>query len=661
MTVEPSVAPAGTPSVAPYGSWPSPITAADLAAAEHPAGRGTFVGDEIWWLEGRPDQRGRQAVRRLGPDGTQTDVLPPPWNARTRVHEYGGGSWLGLADGTLVFTEFSDQRLYRLSPGGTEPVPLSPELDWRYAEPQLSRDGSEIWCVREAHAADGTITRDLAAVPLDGSAATDPSAVRSILGGTNFLAQARVSPDGSRIAWIAWNHPQMPWDGTELRVGSLGPDGTCGGWRRLLGSTSESVLQPEWADDNSLFAITDRGGWWNLCRVTMDGEVTEICPQQADFGGPMWQLGAGWYRVLDDGRLLAVRTLGSSRLGLIDPSAGSFTELELDDVAALTVGGVDGDRVLIGCAGARRPPGLRLLRLSTGELTDVRLSADSMPDERFLPTAELMTFAGKDGREVHTVVYRPANPDFTTPEGELPPYVARIHGGPTSHVPPVLDLDAAYFTSRGIGVLEVNYGGSTGYGREYRDRLKGRWGVVDVEDTVSAVQELAAAGLADPARLAIAGGSAGGFTVLASLTGTEVFACGTSYFGVADLMKLVEHTHDFESQYLFGLVGPLPAALELYHSRSPLANVSQLSCPVLLLQGMKDPVVPPEQAELFRDAMVAKGIPHAYLTFADESHGFRQAESQIQSREAELSFYGQVFGFTPPGIPELKLWRPTSA
>ena len=648
-------------AVAPYGSWTSPITAADLAASGHPVGGGTFVGDEIWWLEARSDQRGRQAVRRMEPAGTPVDVLPQPWNARTRVHEYGGGAWLALADGSLIFTEFSDQRLYRLPAGATEPVPLTPAFDWRYAEPQLSPDGNEIWCVREAHAEDGKITRDLCAVPLDGSAAVAPEAVRSVLGGSHFLAQAKVSPDGKRIAWIAWEHPQMPWDGTELRVGTLRPDGTCGDWQCLIGSTAESVLQPEWADEHNLYVISDRSGWWNLYRVALDGELTSICPQQADFGGPMWQLGNKWYQLLDDGRLLGVRTLGGSQIGIIDPANGSFDPIELAEIGTMTVSGVSGDRALLSCAGPRLPAGIRMLRLTTGELTDVRLSVDSMPDERYLPTPELRTFTGPAGRDVHAVMYPPANPEFTAPAGELPPYLVTVHGGPTMQVRPVADLDTAYFTSRGIGVLDVNYGGSTGYGREYRDRLKGQWGVVDVEDTVAAIQGLVASGLADPARLAISGGSSGGFTALAALTGTDVFACGTSYFGVADLMKMVEHTHDFESRYLDGLVGPLPETEELHRERSPLHNVDGLSCPVLLLQGMKDPVVPPEQAELFRDALVAKGIPHAYLAFANESHGFREAASQIQAREAELSFYGQVFGFAPPGIPELELWRPEVA
>jgi len=645
-------------TVAPYGSWPSPITAADLAATEHPVGGGVFVGDEIWWLEARPEERGRQAIRRHTADGV-VDVLPQPWNARTRVHEYGGGSWLALPDKRLVFTEFSDQRLYLLTAGSAEPVPLTPPNGWRYAEPRLSRDGAEVWCVREAHAADGRITRDLCAVPLDGSAATDPAAVRSIVGGSDFLAAARVSPDGSKLAWIAWNHPQMPWDGTELRVGTLAADGTCQQPRTVLGSTTESVLQPEWVDDESLFAISDRSGWWNLYRVPLAGEPVPLHPAEQDFGGPMWLLGSRWYSKLDDGRLLTVRTFGGSTLGILDPADGSLTDLPLADTGSIGLGAVSGGKALLVSAGARQPSGLRLLDLASGELTEVRLGVDNLPDQRYLPLPELKTFSGPGGRPVHAIDYPPTNPDHTAPAGELPPYLVTVHGGPTSHDRPVMSLDIAYFTSRGIGVLDVNYGGSTGYGREYRDRLKGQWGVVDVEDTVAAIQGLVAEGSADPGRLAISGGSAGGFTVLASLTGTDVFACGTSYYGVADLLKLWEHTHDFESKYLVGLVGPVPEALDRYRERSPLNNVAGLSCPVLLLQGLEDPVVPPEQAESFRDALVAKGIPHAYLAFAEESHGFRQAANQITSRESELSFYGQVFGFTPPDVPVLELWRPS--
>ena len=647
----------------PYGSWPSPITAADLARSGHPVAGGRFTADgQCWWTELRPAEGGRQAIRRLDSDGEATDVLAAPWNARTRVHEYGGASWLVTDDLTVVFAEFTDQRLYRLDPGSSEPVPITPAVaapgSARYADPRLSPDGSEVWCIRETYAADATITRDLCAVPLTGTAAGDASAIRSIVGGSEFLANPRLSPDGRRLAWIAWNHPQMPWDGTELRVGELDESGRVSKWQRLLGSSTESVLQPEWLDNDNLYAISDRTGWWNLYRLSLAGELSPLCPREQDFGAPMWQLGARWYSILDDGRLLTVRTLGSSQLGILDPASGQLSDVELGDIATITLGGSRGDRILLGCAGSATVSGIRQLDLADGSLTDVRLSVDSLPDPAYLPIAELRTFAGPGGRDVHTLVYPPRNPDCTAPDGELPPYVAFVHGGPTAHVSPGVDLTISYFTSRGIGVVDVNYGGSSGYGRQYRERLRGQWGIVDVEDTVAAVQGLAAAGLADPDRLAIEGGSAGGWTVLAALTGTDVFACGASYFGVAELVKFAQHTHDFESRYLDGLIGSLPQSLALYEERAPLNKVAGLSCPVLLLQGLDDPIVPPVQAEMFRDAMLAKGIPHAYLAYEGESHGFRRAENQISAREAELSFYGQVLGFDPPGVPRLQLWRP---
>ncbi len=649
---------------APYGSWTSPISAADLVASAHPVGGGRYVGDQVWWTEQRPAEAGRQSVRRLGADGQPEDVLPVPWNARTRVHEYGGSSWTATADGDLVFTEFTDQRLYRLTPGAGQPQPLTPEgpvpVGLRYAEPQLSADGTEVWCIREAHQADGSIHRDVCAVPLDGSAAEDPDRVRSVVSGSHFLANARVSPDGSKLAWIAWEHPQMPWDGTELRVADLGADGTCGPWRTLIGSSTESVLQPEWADDDSLFAISDRSGWWNLYRVGLDdgAEPQPLCPRPEDFAGALWVLGLRWYTPLGDGRLLTMHTVGQDRLGVLDPATGELTDLDLPGVSTIALNGLGAGRVLLTCGGARIGTGLRALDLATGELTDLRLNNDRLPSADYLPEARPMTFSGPGGRDVYAFVYPPSNPDFAAPEGELPPYVAFVHGGPTSRVSPVVNLAIAYLTSRGIGVVDVNYGGSTAYGRVYRDRLRGEWGIVDVEDTVAAVRGLVDAGMADGDRLAIEGGSAGGWTVLSALTGTKVFACGVSYYGVAELVKFAHDTHDFESRYLDGLIGPLPEALPLYESRAPLSKVDQLSCPVLLLQGLDDPVVPPSQSEMFRDALVAKGIPHAYLAYAGESHGFRRAETQINAVESALSFYGQVFGFEPPGVPVLELWRP---
>ena len=701
---------------APYGSWTSPITAADLARGEHPVAGGRYVGDGIWWLELRPAEGGRYAIRRRGGaaaadagDTAPVDVLPAPWNARTRVHEYGGGAWTVTGEGALIFAEFSDQRLYRLDPGATEPIPITPAPDepsgLRYAELMIVDGGveargedAEIWCVRESHR-DGHVIRDLCAVPLDGSAATDASRVRSLVAGSDFLAQARLSPDGSQLAWIAWNHPQMPWDGTELRVAARRPDGAFGPARTLLGSTTESVLQPEWRDDETLYVISDRTGWWNLYRLTVGvtspavpgrrsqpdaAQPEALCPREQDFAGPMWALGSRWYAPLPGGRLLTVRTLGLDQLGVLDPDTGELADVEageLDELATLSLcdlkgsslGDLEGSRlgdvrtpkVLLGCAGARRARGLRELDLATGAVTDVRLSIDELPDAAYLPEARPMTFGGPraggaDGgpREVHAFVYPPQNPDFAAPEGELPPYVAMVHGGPTAHVSPALDLGIAYFTSRGIGVVDVNYGGSTGYGREYRERLRGQWGIVDVEDVAAAVTGLAESGLADGSRLAIRGGSAGGWTVLSALTGADVFACGASYFGVAELVEFAAETHDFESRYLDGLIGPLPQARELYDTRAPVNKIDGLSCPVLLLQGLDDPIVPPSQAERFREALLAKGIPHAYIAYEGESHGFRKAETQISARESELSFYGQVMGFDPPGVPRLELWRP---
>ena len=632
-----------------FGSWPSPITAADLSSAGHPVEAGCFVGSEIWWSELRPAEQGRTAICRHV-DGEVQPILPAPFNARTRVHEYGGGAWTATAAGDLVFAEFSDQRVYRLTPGGA-PVPLTPKpavaSSIRYAD--LSVVGTDVIAVREMHDA-GAVSRDIVAIDLGGSG------VRSLVSGSDFLAFPRLSPDGTHLAWIAWNHPQMPWDGTELRVASLSDPGA---WTVLLGSTEESVMQPEWIDKESLYAIADRSGWWNLYSVTLDGSVTPLLRLDADFGAPLWRLGSSWYSMLDDGKLLTVRTVGTDTLAVLDPASGALEDIPLDGVTSVGLGGRSGSTVLLKCGGARVAAGLFALDLGSGELSSVRSGFESVPHSAYLPEGRQVTFQGPN-REVHAITYAPRNPDYEGLDGELPPYVAFVHGGPTAHVAPALNPLFAYFTSRGIGVVDVNYGGSSGYGREYRNRLRGQWGVVDVEDTISAVQGLADSGLADPRRLAIEGGSAGGWTVLAALTSSDVFACGASYFGVAELELFVAETHDFESRYIDGLIGPLPEALDLYRTRAPVNNVDGLSCPVLLLQGLDDPIVPPSQAERFRDAMVKKGIPHAYLAYAGESHGFRKLETQVNARESELSFYGQVMGFTPPGIPELQLWRPAS-
>ena len=632
-----------------YGAWPSPIGASDVAVAgirlSGPVPVHTDAGDEVWWAEARPTEGGRTVIVRRDAAGAVSDVLPAGWNVRTRVHEYGGTAWLPLPGGGLAFADWADQRVHRLDPGSTTPVPLTPEpaetAGLRYADPVLGPGGDEIWWVREAHDG-GTIRRHIVAVPVSGAAAADPAAVREIAGGSDFLAFPRPAPDGRRVAWIAWDHPRMPWDGTELRVGELGPDGTVSSVATVLGGADESVLQPEWADADTLYVISDRSGWWNLYRLPAGGgEPEPLCPRAEEFGQPLWQLGAVTYARLADGRLAVLHGTDTLALGLLDPATGELTDLDLPYTLYGSVA-VDGDTVLSTAASPVEPAAVVAVDLPTGTATVLRRSMTDPPDPAYLPEPRSIVVAGPGERDVHAHVYPPTSPDAVAQDGELPPYVVFVHGGPTSHSAAILNLEKAYFTSRGIGVIDVNYGGSTGYGRAYRERLRREWGIVDVEDCVAAVQALVRDGLADGERLGIRGGSAGGWTTLAALTTTDAFAADT---------------HDFESRYIDGLVGTLPEDRDVYVERAPLSHVDQLSCPVLLLQGLEDKVVPPAQAELFAAALDKKGIPYAYLPFAGEQHGFRKQETVVAALEAELSFYGQVFGFDPAGVPTLPLTR----
>jgi dipeptidyl aminopeptidase/acylaminoacyl peptidase len=656
----------------PYGEWTSPISATALAIAARRLHFPAIVGDEIWWTEDRPAEAGRTTVMALAADGTTRELLPAPWSARNRVHEYGGRSFLavprppgagtttgGTTGQALVFAHFDDQRLYRLDRGSGTPVPLTPAPDGtataRYADPVLSPDHSEIWCVRERHR-DGDLDRHIVAVPTDGRAADDPTAVREIVGGSRFLANPRLSPDGTRLAWLAWEHPNMPWDGTELRVGHLDPAGRVGDATTVLGGATESVFQPEWDGTDHLLAVSDRTGWWNLYRVPApgtDGTLTPLYPVHEEFGAPLWQLGYATWGRLADGRLVCQH--GRS-LGVLDPATGDLTDLDLPYQSFAPALAVAGDRAVTVASSPDRPTAVLSIDLAGGDIEVVRTSLDpqDLPDAAWLPQVESTTLLGPGGRDVHVHIYPPRNPDHTWPDGTAPPYVVFVHGGPTSNSPVSLDLGKAYLTSRGIGVLDVNYGGSTGYGRDYRERLTGQWGVVDVEDAAAAAVSLVARGDADGGRLAIRGGSAGGWTTLCAVVGTDTFAAGTSIFGVTDVLRLAEITHDFESRYVEKLVGDDVLGDD---TRSPLHHADKTRCPVLLLQGAEDPIVPAEQAEQFRDALVANGIPHALLVFAGEYHGFRRAESIVTAAEAELSFYGQVMGFTPPGIPTLPMTR----
>ncbi|MFI9819654.1 prolyl oligopeptidase family serine peptidase [Streptomyces sp. NPDC052013] len=645
-----------------YGAWPSPIDAALAASHDGSPEFVGFVGDEVWWTEPRPAEDGRRALVRRHADGMQESVLPPPWNVRSRVIEYGGTPWAGTVHhgGPLVvFVNFADQRLYRWAPGG-EPRPLTPVSPagpgLRWAEPALLPDRGEVWCVLEEYTGDGPddVRRVLAAVPLDGSAAEDRGAVRELTDDRRrFVTGPRLSPDGRRAAWLAWDHPRMPWEGTELLLAEVGPDGTLSGPRTVAGGPEESIPQVDWTADGRLLYVSDRTGWWNLYR---DGE--SLCPREEEFGGPLWKLGWRWFAPLDNGLIAVVHGRGATALGILDPESGEVVDAAGPWTEFAPALAVLGERVVAVGASPRSAPEVVELDAKTGRARVIGAEHSDAVDPAYYPEPRARTFTGPDGREIHAHLYPPRNPGCAAPADELPPYVIRAHGGPTSRVPLVLDLEIAYFTSRGIGVAEVNYGGSTGYGRAYRERLREQWGVVDVEDCAAVARALAEEGTADPARLAVRGGSAGGWTAAVSLTTTDVYACGTILYPVLDLTGWGPgETHDFESRYLESLIGPRAEVPDRYAQRSPVAHADRLTAPFLLLQGLDDVICPPVQCERFLGRLAGRGVPHAYLTFEGEGHGFRRAETMVRALEAELSLYTQVFGLPPEGVPALELTR----
>jgi len=646
-------------TTSPYGSWPSPLSAAEVSAASPRLEGARFVGDEVWWGESVPEQGGRTTIRRRAAsvasgqrEEPPVEVLPAPWNARSRVHEYGGGAWTTTDDGELVFVEKEDQRIWIL-PSDDGPRPLTPEgTDMRFGG--LSFQGGRLLAIRETHTGAEAPHRDIVEVPLDRSAVWNASAIVSLTEDSDFLAQPALSADASHLAWIAWNHPNMPWDTAELRVGRI-EDGIVAEWTTIAGGAGTAPLQPVWTGEDELVYSDDPTGRWNLwrLRLTADLHHEPIAPADADTGGPLWALGSRWFGMLDDGRFVAVRTNGEDHVVVIGLD-GSVTPLSLDVTANVVIEDVRGARVLLSAAGARGSAALWLVDVDDPAGASRVAGGDSPWGDEWMPQPRPVTFTGPRG-PVHAFDYPPTNPDAVAPENELPPYVVFVHGGPTSHVGGAASAKIAYFTSRGIGVLDVNYGGSSGYGRAYRERLLGQWGIVDVDDVVAAARGLAQSGRADPDRLAIAGGSAGGWTVLCALVASDTFAAGISRYGVADLRRLAEDTHDFEGSYHESLVGPLPEAEEIYIERSPLSHLERLRTPLLIEQGLEDLVVPPSQSEAVRDALAAGGVPHAYLAFEGEGHGFRRAETVVRTLEAEVAFLGQILGFETPGLPALTL------
>ncbi len=665
-----------------YGSWPSPIDAALAAAHDgHPEYVG-FVGDEAWWTEPRPAEGGRRALVRRGADGTEESVLPAPWNVRSRVIEYGGQPWAGAVvddEPLVVFVDFADQRLYRYRPGGT-PSPLTPVSPigggLRWADPQVLADRGEVWCVLEEFTGDGPVDvrRVLAAVPLDGSAAQDRDGVRELTDDRHrFVTGPRLSPDGGHVAWLAWDHPRMPWDGTELVLAEVGADGVFHGARTVAGGPEESVAQVEWSTEGRLLYAADRTGWWNLYAVdgvpdTGDGGPhTEhggppagagvpLCPRDEEFGGPLWKLGNRWFAPLEGGLIAVVHGRGATTLGILDPETGEVVDAAGPWTEFAPTLAVHGERVVAVGASPRSAYEVVELDARTGRARVVGAAHDDAVDPAYYPEPQIRTFTGPAGRDIHAHIYPPHHPGCVAPGEQPPPYVVRAHGGPTGRAPLVLDLEIAYFTSRGIGVAEVDYGGSSGYGREYRGRLREQWGVVDVEDCAAVALALADEGTADRGRLAVRGGSAGGWTAAVSLATTDVYACGTILYPILDLAGWATgETHDFESQYLESLVGPYAEVPARYAERSPTEHADRIGVPFLLLQGLDDVICPPAQCERFLARMAGRRVPHAYIAFEGEGHGFRRAETTVRALESELSLYAQVFGLHPPGIPTLEL------
>lgn len=628
----------------PPGSWPTPITSELVVRAAARIGEVVVDGEDVWWSESRPDEGGRSVIVRRAADGAVTDVLPAPWNARTRVHEYGGGAWT-VADGTVWFTEFTDQRLYRLEPGSDTPAAVSPEpavrAGVRHADLHV-HDGS-VLAVRETHPAEhapaADVVNEIVRVRADGS--------EVLVSGPDFVSDPRLSPEGDALAWLQWDHPHMPWDAARLVV--RGADGR---EHAIAGGPGESVVQPSWGADGTLWFLCDRTNFWSLYRKRPHGEVELVLDVGSDIGGPQWVFGQSRYALLADGRVaVAYGRRGADRLAVLF-DGGQLREIDLPYAALRDLQGC-GDGVVCVAGGPDSEPVVLHVPLDGGGPTVLRPARDLGLDAGWFSRPEHVTFPTEDAgtgiAEAHALVYPPANPEVAAADGDLPPLLVLVHGGPTSSATPVLNLAVQYWTSRGFCVADVDYRGSTGYGRRYRDALQGRWGVVDLDDVVACARHLAAAGRVDPARMAIRGGSAGGYTTLAALSMRPgVFTAGASHYGVADLGALAAETHKFESRYLDGLVAPWPEGADVYAERSPINHVDALDTPLAVFQGDEDAIVPPDQAEAIVAALREKGVPHAYLLFAGEQHGFRKAENIRAALDGELSFYAQVWGFELP-------------
>lgn len=626
------------PNVAPYGSWQSPLSAKDVAAAGRRIADLVADGNDLYWGETRPDEGGRVTLMRRDADGAMAEILPAPFNARTRVHEYGGGAFT-VADGIVYFSNFADQRLYRLATGGT-PVALTAPGSWRYADGVVDNPRNRMICVREDHSSgDHEPANELVAIDLT------TGDVRALVTGDDFYASPRLSPDGSRLCWLAWNHPDMPWDATTLHIADIAADGTLANPRAIAGGPDISIYGPQWSPAGILHFISDTSGWWNLYRLDSGGTTTLLWPLAGDFGLPQWNFGTATYGFFGGDIISTYGPAGARKLARISadgtpphPIPLPYTELGTIRVVAA--------RAYMTAAGPSTPSELVAVDLATGIHNVLHCPSASGLDAAFVSAPTSITYPSGGGT-AHAFYYAPRNLDFAAPAHEKPPLIVISHGGPTGSTSTAYSPAIQFWTTRGFAVLDVNYRGSTGYGRLYRNALRDNWGLADVEDCENGARFLADHGDVDPARMVIRGGSAGGYTTLCALTFGDTFRAGASHYGIGDLEALARETHKFEARYLDRLIGPYPERRDIYVARSPINHVDHLKNPMIFFQGLEDKVVPPAQAEAMVAALKAKGIPVAYVPFAGEQHGFRRAENIIRALEAELCFYGRVLGFSP--------------
>jgi dipeptidyl aminopeptidase/acylaminoacyl peptidase len=625
------------PTISPYGSWKSPIGAELVSSAEVGLEQIRIDGDDLYWIERRPEEGGRKVIVRRGQDGVVADVTPAGFNARTRVHEYGGGDY-AVANGVLVFANFSDQRLY-LQDLGAAPRPLTAPGALRYADGQIDQRRKQFFSVREDHSSAGEAVNALVRIDL---AAENFGTV--IASGNDFYSAPRLSPDGSRLAWITWNHPNMPWDGTELWVGELDAAGSVIEQKKLAGGVDESIFQPEWSPDGKLQFVSDRSGWWNLYRWDESG-IELLCPMEAEFGQPQWVFGPSLYAFASAEQIICTYSAsGRDYLATLNLESKRLESIEVPFTAISQVR-APGSRVIFIGASAVESNSIVALDLVSRSFEILRRSREAAVDLGYIAAAQAIEFPTERGLTAHGYFYAPQNRDCAAASDEKPPLVVISHGGPTSSSSSSLKYSIQYWTSRGIAVLDVNYSGSSGYGRAYRARLDGAWGIVDVEDCVNGARYLAERGAVDDSRMAIRGGSAGGYTTLCALTFRDAFTAGASHYGISDLEALANDTHKFESRYLDRLIGPYPERRDLYVQRSPIHFTERLNCSMILFQGLEDKVVPPNQAEKMVEAVRQKNLPVAYLALEGEQHGFRKAENIKRVIEAELYFYSRIFGF----------------